>query len=452
MVVKFFSDKKGGGVGSLNYLLDKKRTQEGTARILAGDENLTRRLIRSMSQKHKTCVGCLSFEESNIDESVKRELMQSFENMLLTPAMQGRYNILWVEHTDKGRLELNFVIPKIDLESKKAFNPYFHPIDLKRIEIWQDLANLEHNFTNPKDPAKQNTLQGSKKQYELIKDYKALDELLHAQVMQGNIKSRDELISLLKAQNIEITRQGKDYLGIKLPDSQKAKRFKGGIYDEQFTSPRELDKILERTKERARAYNERSNTSEIERLRTELDSFIQSKARFYTSRNSKTSLQQHQAPNNQNLNVSNELSSRLIGDDDFKRDCVVSVDKTLSSLKGIHNNSQRRDLHHSANGSSHKNHEQHSDKNSLKEKENDSIRSRTYRRSGEITRRARECFNTARDHTAGKQRAFNRASELAEQLSKLRELIQQQFKSLANRIREALEHKKKQQKSRRFSR
>lgn len=77
-----------------------------------------------MTQKHKTCVGCLSFEEKNIDENIKKELMESFENALLTPEMQGRYNILWVEHTDKGGLELNFVIPKIDLESKKAFNPF----------------------------------------------------------------------------------------------------------------------------------------------------------------------------------------------------------------------------------------------------------------------------------------------------------------------------------------
>ena len=64
MVVKFFSDKRGGGIGSLNYLLDKKRVEQGTAKILSGDEHSTRDLIMSMSQKHKTCVGCLSFEGS----------------------------------------------------------------------------------------------------------------------------------------------------------------------------------------------------------------------------------------------------------------------------------------------------------------------------------------------------------------------------------------------------
>ena len=74
MVVKFFSDKRGGGIGSLNYLLDKKRVEQGTAKILSGDEYITRDLVMSMSQKHKTCVGCLSFEELDIDENTKKEL------------------------------------------------------------------------------------------------------------------------------------------------------------------------------------------------------------------------------------------------------------------------------------------------------------------------------------------------------------------------------------------
>ncbi|TKX28071.1 mobilization protein [Campylobacter sp. MIT 12-5580] len=280
MIVKFFATKKGGGVSSINYLLDK-RTQLGTARILQGNAETTKNLIKAMSQKHKTCMGCLSFEEQNISEELKKELMQSFENALLTPAMQGRYNILWVEHTDKGRLELNFIIPKIDLESKKALNPYFHMADKKRIEIWQDLSNLNHNFTNPKDPAKQNTIQGSKKQKELFSDYEALDKLLTAEVMQGNIKSRDHLISLLKTQEIEITRQGKDYISIKLPNSQKAKRFKGGIYDEKFRSLRDIEAIYTRAREQEQAYNQRDNRAILAEYRAKLDEQIKRKTEFY---------------------------------------------------------------------------------------------------------------------------------------------------------------------------
>ena len=48
MVVKFFSNKKGGSVKALDYLLNE-REKDGTARVLAGDEQLTRNIIKGTS-------------------------------------------------------------------------------------------------------------------------------------------------------------------------------------------------------------------------------------------------------------------------------------------------------------------------------------------------------------------------------------------------------------------
>ncbi|OOQ18120.1 molybdopterin-guanine dinucleotide biosynthesis protein MobA [Helicobacter pylori] len=259
MLVKFWGINQGGGDGdgSVNYLLNE-RVEQGTAKVLKGDANLTKSLLLSLTQKHKACVGCLSFEESNIDESLKYELMESFENALLTQEMQNRYNILWVEHTDKGRLELNFVIPKIDLERQKAFNPYYHKVDLKRIDTWQNVVNLKYTFTNPKDLKKQQisnyhntkTPQGKA----IFKNYKELDNYLYNAVTQGLLNSRAEIIELLQASNYEITRQGKDYISVKLPNQQKAKRLKGIIYDERFTEQRLIEQEL-------REYSQNKDTS-----------------------------------------------------------------------------------------------------------------------------------------------------------------------------------------------
>lgn len=249
MLVKFWGINQGGGDGdgSVNYLLNE-RVEQGTAKVLKGDANLTKSLLLSLTQKHKACVGCLSFEESNINESLKYELMESFENALLTESMQNRYNILWVEHTDKGHLELNFVIPKIDLGRQKAFNPYYHKVDLKRIDTWQNVVNLKYTFTNPKDLKKQQisnyhntkTPQGKA----IFKNYKELDNYLYNAVTQGLLNSRAEIIELLQASNYEITRQGKDYISVKLPNQQKAKRLKGIIYDERFTEQRLIEQEL----------------------------------------------------------------------------------------------------------------------------------------------------------------------------------------------------------------
>ncbi|MGL2502876.1 relaxase/mobilization nuclease domain-containing protein [Helicobacter pylori] len=259
MLVKFWGIKQGGGDGdgSVNYLLNE-RVKQGTAKVLKGDANLTKSLLLSLTQKHKACVGCLSFEESNIDESLKYELMESFENALLTESMQNRYNILWVEHTDKGRLELNFVIPRIDLEKQKAFNPYYHKVDLKRIDTWKDCINLKHAFTNPKDLEKQHNMQchntKTPQGKAIFKNYKELDNYLYNAVTQGLLNSRAEIIELLQASNYEITRQGKDYISVKLPNQQKAKRLKGIIYDERFTEQRLIEQEL-------REYSQNKDTS-----------------------------------------------------------------------------------------------------------------------------------------------------------------------------------------------
>lgn len=279
MVVKFFSNKKGGSSKAVNYLLNE-REQQGTARVLQGDPDLTRQIINSMDFKQKTTVGCLSFEEQNISEEMKYQLMKDFENHLL-PGMQDRYNILWVEHTDKGRLELNFVIPKIDLETQKSLNPYYHKADLPRVEKWQDLQNLKYNYSSPKDPSKERNVEINSHIKKFNKSYEELNETIQELANQGHIQNREQLIELLKNSGIEVTRSGKDYISVKLPDSKKARKFKGGIYEQQFTSTREIETISKETEQRVRKYNNRDIQRELERLNADLKSYTQTKEREY---------------------------------------------------------------------------------------------------------------------------------------------------------------------------
>ncbi|MDU9804419.1 relaxase/mobilization nuclease domain-containing protein [Helicobacter pylori] len=300
MLVKFWGIKQGGGDGdgSVNYLLNE-RVKQGTAKVLKGDANLTKSLLLSLTQKHKACVGCLSFEESNINESLKYELMESFENALLTESMQNRYNILWVEHTDKGRLELNFVIPKIDLERQKAFNPYYHKVDLKRIDTWKDYINLKHNFTNPKDLEKQHNIQQHQtknpKNKELLATYEKLDKLIQDNL--GKLfNSRDDIINFLKDNQCEVTRQGKDYISVKLPNEPKAKRLKGFYYHETFRSITEIreqiSEVRQRESQRERPNYQRDSDNHAELLReleNKLHRHIEYKQHYYEKLHQSTS-------------------------------------------------------------------------------------------------------------------------------------------------------------------
>ncbi|MCT7594245.1 relaxase/mobilization nuclease domain-containing protein [Aliarcobacter butzleri] len=283
MVVKFFSNKKGGSVKALDYLLNE-REKDGTAKVLVGDEQLTRNIINSISFKHKVCVGCLSFEEQNIDEDLKYKIMEDFEKHLLPSLESDQYNILWVEHTDKGRLELNFVIPKIELTSRVSMNPFYHKQDLSRIDTWQNLTNLTYGFTNPKDPAKERTLQGASKKISLQKDYEQLDITLHELVKSGQIKNREQMIELLNENEIFVNRVGSDYISLKLPDSKKARRYKGGIYCEEFRSIGEFENISKRTEQRIDEYNRRDTQGEIRFFTNKLNEYTQRKAEYIKSK------------------------------------------------------------------------------------------------------------------------------------------------------------------------
>jgi len=283
MVVKFFSNKKGGSVKALDYLLNH-REKDGTARVLLGDEQLTRNIINSIYFKHKVCVGCLSFEEKNIDEDLKYKLMGDFEKYLLPSLESDQYNILWVEHVDKGRLELNFVIPKIELTRKIALNPFYHKQDLSRVDVWQNLTNLTYGFTDPKDSAKERTLQGASKKISLQKDYEELDITLHELVKSGQIKNREQMIELLNENEILVNRTGADYISVKLPDSKKARRYKEGIYSEEFRSIGEFENISERAERRVDEYNRRNTQSEIRFYTNKLNEYTERKAEYIQSK------------------------------------------------------------------------------------------------------------------------------------------------------------------------
>lgn len=233
MLVKFLRTYTGGGLGSINYLLNERKAA-GTARVIKGDENLTRAIIKGITYKQKTCFGVLSFEEKYdfLTEEQKLKIIKDFERALLGEYMLERTNVLWVEHSDKdGRLELNFLIPKIDLETDRSFNPYFAKYDQTRIDLIKKIINDEYGLSSPDDPAKEQTILSSKKNINHYKNLEELDQKLHDLVKQGYIKNRDHMIELLKQNGIEITRINKKGITIILPTKKTKNRLKGGIYD-----------------------------------------------------------------------------------------------------------------------------------------------------------------------------------------------------------------------------
>lgn len=429
MLVKFFENKKGGSSAVLDYLLNERREQ-GTASILAGDEKLTRELINSISNKQKVCAGVLSFSENadQISEQTKKEIMESFEKALLTEQMKGRYNILWVEHSDKGgRLELNFVIPKIDLESQKSFNPYYHKADLKRIDCWKDIQNIQHGLSDPKDPSRERALQAPTKKREMIKDYLELEKIIESQIGK-NINSKSDLLEFLKGAGIEVTRNGKDYISVKLDSQAKAKRFKGEIYSDEF---KQISYITTANRERAeseREYNSRNRSKELYELERELDKELQRKARFYDEIHQRQHRQRTSKIQKNSDAV--ELYERNSASNDFERVCVDNVDKALSSQLITHDREpSRRDL--SASQTERPTQLQGQPASS-KDLLNDSTRNSTLTRSREIIQRARKQSERVRELSPAIRETSSQLSDFATRIQR----FSKQCASVRERIRE----------------
>jgi len=262
MLIKFFKTNSGGGESGIDYLLNS-RVADKTAYVIKGNEHVTRQIINNIENRQKTCIGCLSFEEDNIDKNVKKELIREFERILFG-MYRERFNILWVEHIDKGRLELNFIIPKIDLKSGLAFNPYYHKADMPLIDSWQNYTNLRYNFSDPKDPAKSHILQGQRKEFSLIKDYIELERILIDKFINQEFTCRSDILKAFNDNNIEITRVGRDYVSVKLPNSKKARRFKGDMFNEKFTSIEAMEQLRSKADARAAEFKDTRDLSRNE--------------------------------------------------------------------------------------------------------------------------------------------------------------------------------------------
>lgn len=239
MIVKFLKNNGGGSAGAtIDYMLGKDRDREG-AILLSGDPDLTARIADNLDLKHRYTVGVLSFEEKNIDEKAKQEIMQSFEKTLLAGLERDQYDITWIEHTDKDRLELNFIIPKVDLHSGKSMNPYFDKVDRDLVNAWKNVTNHQYGLTNPNDP--------SKKQSHVIannlpKDKKELSESIGNSLFielserhaQGKSSNRQDVIQHIESLGLEVARVTPTAISIKAPDGGRNIRLKGEMYEESF--------------------------------------------------------------------------------------------------------------------------------------------------------------------------------------------------------------------------
>ena len=237
MIVKFFRHGTGGGSAVFDYLLGKEneRTQ---AEVLRGDIPTQKRLIDSLSFKRQYTSGCLSFEEApdQITHQQKTALMDSFENVITAGLEADRVSFSWIEHRDKGRLELNFVIANVDLKHGRLFQPYIHSQDKTRVNAWKDIQNINYGLSDPNDPLRKRLMAQRDNLPRAVKEVREMiTEGLQNMVADQLISSRSDVVGALQEAGFDIARETDSAISIKNPSGGRNIRLTGGLYERNFS-------------------------------------------------------------------------------------------------------------------------------------------------------------------------------------------------------------------------
>jgi hypothetical protein len=263
MLVKFHARGRGGGSGPVDYLLGKDRHREG-ATVLRGKPEEVRELIDASPYAKKYTSGVLSFEEADLAPGQREKLMESFERVLMPGLDKDQYSVLWVEHSDKGRVELNFLIPNTELLTGKRLQPYYDRADRPRIDAWQTVVNGRMGFSDPNDPLKRRALVTARTLPETKQEaVMAITNGLLALASSGELKTRQDVTEALTASGFEVVRTTKNSISIADPDGGQNIRLKGAIYEQSFNAGEGLRAEIESA---GRAYR-RDAESRIQRAR-----------------------------------------------------------------------------------------------------------------------------------------------------------------------------------------
>ncbi|MEN0612828.1 hypothetical protein AAIG41_32245, partial [Klebsiella grimontii] len=247
MYHKIIGGKKSKGQRNINksieYLLREKNPEQQkdikilsttTKQDLINFENY----ILDKNKSNPYLCGVLSFEEKTIPEELKTKIITEFEDILFVGIEpKNRPPVLWVEHNDKGRLELNYLTFN-SLQDRRSYTVYLDKLDRALINNYSEIINYENNLSSPFEKKEnKNTLVNNPKTNipENKKDYldKINTEIL-ALIINEELDNREEAIKYIEnLPGVKINRIRKNQISIKCDFfDDKPIVLKGDIYEE----------------------------------------------------------------------------------------------------------------------------------------------------------------------------------------------------------------------------
>ena len=275
MICKIFKRGRGRASG-IDYLMSANdasgKPRNPAAELIRGDISITKKLIAGTKYAQKYTSGVLSWSENpdSIPPEKINQVIDSFQNMVCAGLSNERINWLWVKHQDKGRLELHFVIPNVDLVTGKRFAPYYDRSDRPLYRAWERLTNALYGFSNPADPAlKRKAVIPPHLPVDKQQALALINGRMNILTKAGQIHSRADVILDLEKLGFVINRTGKDYISLKDKTGKKL-RLRGAYFEETFQMPAKV--------------NSPGNLFDLDALQMELNAQLEKRVRYIKER------------------------------------------------------------------------------------------------------------------------------------------------------------------------
>ena len=303
---------------AFNYLLNQ-RVNDNTAKLLKGNRELAESLEKLSTAKTKYFSGVLSFaeREKHFTEEEKMEIIEAFEKTFCPDDyLRERLNFTWIQHTDKKRLELNFVVnstfrndPDKLLKDKKEFY-HWHKPQIKRFDAFRDFIDAKYGLASVHENGSQHIFTVPDYQIKSRDDVETLVEMVLRANMKSNsklIESRSELIAGMKKFNINVSRETKGSISVLPAEGKKPIRIKipenadASVFDEMREKIKEKyndsNSVEAKAKAESKHKHQQRSLSLLERLNNEYKERLQND--YYTNARATSSTTTKAQPGNQ---------------------------------------------------------------------------------------------------------------------------------------------------------
>ena len=357
MIVEFFKRGRGKSSGPIDYFLGKNRDREH-AKLLSGDLEEVAELIDSSPYVKKYTAGCLSFFEDDLSDSKKKNLMAAFEKTLFPGLKPEQYRIVWIEHRDKEntetgnkRLELNFLIPNVEITTGKRLQPFFAKADLNRVDDFKTIINHKYQLFDPDDPINRRSVKIAKNLPQDKKDFiSAMNTEVALAITEGLVSDRESLKAWMTDIGLEITRITKNQISVKNPNNPEGKPIplKGEFYEQNFRHSEQSTELKREASERYRQEADSRYANCIERYKKLCESKSEYHLERYATRDRTDSAEltrqleaQKNKPANQHRQDGAELERGHEEDARELTDSNTELEKGLADVKRIEPSNNR---------------------------------------------------------------------------------------------------------------